>query len=230
MRSDDPEDDSQLETDIQLVENSTAYFSRRQGKSTRGTMSIQRKYIMKGNPIYLLQVKETIHSTTKNQPNRDQVAWIPRREIDSVLLPSYQSQTKREQNPKLDKQLSLSEHSASLRPAELFTDILDDPLGQLAVVRCYQGKLKVLTLENEVHIKDVDISIPEKSILSNALLSLPNEGFALAIFHIDNHNRLQLLARDLIVGTSASGLRLQMYIANTAPAGRTPNTKDVAGF
>ncbi len=47
---DDSEDDSQLENKIQqLVENLTAYFSRRRRKSTRGMMGIQRReYIVKG--------------------------------------------------------------------------------------------------------------------------------------------------------------------------------------
>ncbi|PBK75055.1 hypothetical protein ARMSODRAFT_929129 [Armillaria solidipes] len=117
----------------------------------------------------------------------------------------FLSFSEREQILKLDKQLSLSERSPSLRPAEFFTDILVDPSGQLAVVSCYQGKLKVLTLENGVYVKDVDVSIPENNILSIALLSLPDEGFALAILHMDNHNRLQLLARDL-TGTDWDGI------------------------
>ncbi|KAG7445774.1 uncharacterized protein BT62DRAFT_969553 [Guyanagaster necrorhizus] len=109
----------------------------------------------------------------------------------------FLSFSEREQNLKLDKQLSLSERSPSVRPAEFFSDILVDPSGQLAVVSCYQGKLKVLTLENGSYVKDVDVSIPENNVLSFTLLPLPDEEFALAILHLDNHRRLQLLARDL---------------------------------
>ena len=76
----------------------------------------------------------------------------------------FLSFSEREQNLKLDKQLSLSERSPSLRPAEFFTDILVDPSGQLAVVSCYQGKLKVLTLENGVYVKDVDVSCVSKYV------------------------------------------------------------------
>ncbi len=71
---DDSEDHSQLENKIQeLVDNLTAYFSRRRRKSTRGMMGIQRReYIVKGVKIHRrdlpyisLRVKEMIHSTTK---------------------------------------------------------------------------------------------------------------------------------------------------------------------
>ncbi|KAK0496567.1 hypothetical protein EDD18DRAFT_1462993 [Armillaria luteobubalina] len=52
---DDSEDDKQLE---QLVENLTAYFSRRRRKSTRGMMGIQRRvHIVKGNDPFNYEEK-----------------------------------------------------------------------------------------------------------------------------------------------------------------------------
>jgi len=52
--------------------------------------------------------------------------------------------------------LALTERSA--RPTEFLHDIIVDPLGQLAVVCCYTGKVKVLVLESGTITDDFDVS------------------------------------------------------------------------
>ncbi|KAK0496594.1 hypothetical protein EDD18DRAFT_1389041 [Armillaria luteobubalina] len=177
----DSEGDSHLETNIQLVENLMPISP---GDDENQFVELATYLIIsEDDPFNNEESSKKIW--TKSHGYKGEI----------LMVSCCRSQTEREQNLKLDEQLSLSEQSPSLRPAGFFTDILVDPSGQSAVVSCYQGRLKVLMLEDGVYIKDVD-----------------------------------LLDRDLTVGTFTSGAVFAMNIRSRKPASRAPNTKDVAGF
>jgi len=63
----------------------------------------------------------------------------------------------------IEKQLSL--HERSPRIAEFFTDILIHPSGKLAIVSCYAGKLKIVTLKAGQYAQDFDVSYVTCSLL-----------------------------------------------------------------
>ena len=110
--------------------------------------------------------------------------------------------------------LALTERNA--RPTEFLHDIIVDPSGQLAVVCCYTGKVKVLMLESGSIANDFDVSyvflrlrlcpfnvqhgrLPELNVLSLALIISDSGVHALAILHIDHNQKIQLIARDISV-------------------------------
>ncbi|KIL67911.1 hypothetical protein M378DRAFT_185481 [Amanita muscaria Koide BX008] len=95
------------------------------------------------------------------------------------------------------KQLPLFERSQ--RPAEFFNDILVHPSGQLAIVSCYTGKLKLIKLKAGNYQEDFDVSLPELNVFSVIFLSIPPPEYAIAILYLDSRLRLQLHARDIIL-------------------------------
>lgn len=54
------------------------------------------------------------------------------------------------------KQLQLYERTP--RPAEFFNDVLVHPSGHIAVISCYTGKLKIVTLKGGDYGGDFDVS------------------------------------------------------------------------
>ncbi|KAF8630852.1 hypothetical protein AX17_005211 [Amanita inopinata Kibby_2008] len=95
------------------------------------------------------------------------------------------------------KQLALYERTP--RPAEFFNDILVHPSGQLAVVSCYTGKLKIIKLKAGSHREEFDVLLPELNVFSLAFLPTPEFEYSIAILYLDNRGRLQLHARDIFV-------------------------------
>jgi hypothetical protein len=55
----------------------------------------------------------------------------------------------------VDHQLNL--YSKGSRPAEYFTDVVIHPSGDLAVVSCYTGTLKVINIQDGQYTSDVDV-------------------------------------------------------------------------
>ncbi|KAF8208666.1 mono-functional DNA-alkylating methyl methanesulfonate N-term-domain-containing protein [Mycena galopus ATCC 62051] len=101
------------------------------------------------------------------------------------------------------KRLELVERNHNQRPAEFFNDVLVHPDGELAIVSCYTGKLKVVALENGNYKSDCDASIAELVIISLAFLPSPDE-CAIAILYYDHTRRVQLHARTLINDNDSS--------------------------
>ncbi|KAJ6466487.1 CPSF A subunit region-domain-containing protein [Mycena sanguinolenta] len=95
------------------------------------------------------------------------------------------------------KRLELVERNHNQRPAEFFNDILVHPDGELALVSCYTGKLKVVELQNGNYKSDCDSSVTELVILSLAFLPSPDE-CAVAILYYDHKGCVRLHARTLI--------------------------------
>ncbi|TFK70374.1 hypothetical protein BDN72DRAFT_542903 [Pluteus cervinus] len=95
------------------------------------------------------------------------------------------------------KQLPLFERIP--RAAEFYNNVLMHPSGRLAVVSCYTGKLKIVHLKGGNHVKDFDVSQPELNVLSLTFLPAPEDQYVLGILHLDHQERLQLLARDILV-------------------------------
>jgi DNA damage-binding protein 1 len=62
------------------------------------------------------------------------------------------------------KQLSLYERTP--RQAEFYNDVLIHPSGKLAVVSCYTGKLKIITLKGGNYSEDFDASCVQGIIFS----------------------------------------------------------------
>ncbi|KAJ7242817.1 mono-functional DNA-alkylating methyl methanesulfonate N-term-domain-containing protein [Mycena haematopus] len=101
------------------------------------------------------------------------------------------------------KRLELVERNHNQRPAEFFNDVLVHPDGELALVSCYTGKLKVVALQNGNYKSDCDASITDLVIISIAFLPSPSE-CAIAILHYDHTRRVQLHARTLINDNDSS--------------------------
>ncbi|KAJ7645598.1 mono-functional DNA-alkylating methyl methanesulfonate N-term-domain-containing protein [Mycena polygramma] len=94
----------------------------------------------------------------------------------------------------ITKRLALAEINLTQRPAEFFNDIIVHPDGNLAIVCCYTGKLKVVALKNGNYKSDFDASVMDLSIISIAFLPSPDE-CSIAILHYDHNRRIQLHAR-----------------------------------
>jgi DNA damage-binding protein 1 len=113
------------------------------------------------------------------------------------------------------KQLSLYERTP--RPAEFFNDVLIHSSGKLAVVSCYTGKLKIIKIKAGNYYEDFDVScvyyewsqvaelkvhsfrLPELNVFSLSFLPVPDDEFAIAILHMDYQERIQLIARDILL-------------------------------
>ncbi|EPQ54734.1 hypothetical protein GLOTRDRAFT_116530 [Gloeophyllum trabeum ATCC 11539] len=91
--------------------------------------------------------------------------------------------------------LTLTERLA--RPQEFYCDVLVDPEGQVAVVSCYAGKLKVVEFDNGEYKSDFDAQFPEYNLLSMCFLPTSSDTYCLGLLHVDYEGKLQLLSRDL---------------------------------
>lgn len=73
---------------------------------------------------------------------------------------------------KTDHYLSLFERSG--RAAEFFTNVILDPSGNIVVISCYVGKLKVIVLDNGAYKCDFDVSyVPFSVFLTLSAHSAP---------------------------------------------------------
>ncbi|KAE9400776.1 hypothetical protein BT96DRAFT_992689 [Gymnopus androsaceus JB14] len=99
----------------------------------------------------------------------------------------------------LKHQIPLDERGS--RPSELCTDAIVHPSGMFAVVSCYAGRLKVITIEDgEVY----NLQLSEINLLSFAFLPLIHEdNYSLAILYIDHKEHVQLVARNLRISTDS---------------------------
>ncbi|KAH0586144.1 hypothetical protein H2248_007410 [Termitomyces sp. 'cryptogamus'] len=95
------------------------------------------------------------------------------------------------------KQLSLYERTP--RSAEYFTDIVVHPSGKVAVVSCYVGKLRVIKFKAGNHEEDFDVVLRELNLLGLEFLPLQEDEYVLAILYVDYQERVQLLARDILL-------------------------------
>jgi len=109
----------------------------------------------------------------------------------------------------LIEQIQLDERSS--RPAEFFNDILVHPSGELVVVSCYAGRLKVFNLSSGSYSENYDVQcvylsprsavtqyknrLPEINVLGLAFL--PVDDYVLSILHIDHEEKTQLICRDI---------------------------------
>ncbi|KAL6302826.1 mono-functional DNA-alkylating methyl methanesulfonate N-term-domain-containing protein [Sparassis latifolia] len=91
----------------------------------------------------------------------------------------------------------LSVHDRYGRQSEFVTDVLVDPTGQVAVISCYVGKLKVIQFDDGGISNQFDVSVPEFYILALTFLHTSPGTYAIGILHYDHEQRLQLLSRDL---------------------------------
>ncbi|EMD31691.1 hypothetical protein CERSUDRAFT_109269 [Gelatoporia subvermispora B] len=85
------------------------------------------------------------------------------------------------------------------RVAEFVTDVFVHPGGEVAVVSCYAGMLKVVqfkegNIDTHAHF---DVSIPEMNILALNFLHSDDNQYILAIVNYDHQRRVQLLSRKL---------------------------------
>ena len=114
----------------------------------------------------------------------------------------------------------LTLHERTPRPAEFFNDVLIHPSGKIGVVSCYTGKLKIVKFKAGNYHEDFDVSyvvkwlyllciselrvclprLPELNLFGLAFLPVPDDEFAIAILHMDYHERVQLIARDILIG------------------------------
>ncbi|KAJ3503729.1 hypothetical protein NLJ89_g8306 [Agrocybe chaxingu] len=122
------------------------------------------------------------------------VVMITHPEPELIIL-SYVDSESSAPKLKVKKQIPLFERFPRL--AEFFTDFLIHPSGNLAVVSCYAGKLKIITLKGGAYQKDFDVSLPELNVFSLAFLPNTDEDYALGILYLDIQGRLQLCARDI---------------------------------
>ncbi|KAJ7043868.1 mono-functional DNA-alkylating methyl methanesulfonate N-term-domain-containing protein [Mycena alexandri] len=105
-----------------------------------------------------------------------------------------------EQLPGADGKLSIThrlelvERNSNQRPAEFFNDLLVHPDGNLALVSCYCGKLKLVALSEGNFVSASDASLMELVVLSIAFLPSRDE-CSIAILHQDHAHRVQLHAR-----------------------------------
>lgn len=95
------------------------------------------------------------------------------------------------------KQLQLYERTP--RPAEFLNDVLIHPSGKIAVVSCYTGKLKIVKFKAGNYQEDFDVTLPELNVFSLAFLPVPEDEFAIAILYMDYQERVQLIARDVLI-------------------------------
>ncbi|CCM01903.1 uncharacterized protein FIBRA_03974 [Fibroporia radiculosa] len=117
-------------------------------------------------------------------------------------------------------------HDRYARPAEFVTDVYVDPTGEVAVVSCYTGRLKVIEFKNRERTGiPLDISIPELYILAMTLLYTTKDLYTLSILHYDHQGRLQLLSRDLDLrelSASPSTLLFSTILSSNVPSDSTP--------
>ncbi|KAH8104484.1 mono-functional DNA-alkylating methyl methanesulfonate N-term-domain-containing protein [Cristinia sonorae] len=113
-----------------------------------------------------------------------------------VVVLAYQQTT---EIPQLVDVGSVALHDRIARHAEFCNDILVDPTGAVAIVSCYAGKLRVLTLKKGLIEQEFDVSLPELNLLSISFLHAPQDQYSLAIIHLDFQQRMQLICRDLNV-------------------------------
>ncbi|KAF5391270.1 hypothetical protein D9757_001966 [Collybiopsis confluens] len=92
-------------------------------------------------------------------------------------------------------QISLEERGS--RPSEFCTDVLIHSSGDFAVVSCYTGKLKVISLDDgQVY----NLQIFEHNLLSFTFLPLVHEdNHALALLYLDHNEKIHIIARNLRV-------------------------------
>ncbi|KAI0061660.1 hypothetical protein BV25DRAFT_1857049 [Artomyces pyxidatus] len=104
--------------------------------------------------------------------------------------------TPREPSLKNVKTIDLYERTA--RPSEFLHTVLVHPSGDLAIVSCYTGKLRVVQLTNGKPGHDFDVILPELNLLSIAFLPTPvDDVYLLGILHLNYNQEILLLARDL---------------------------------
>ncbi|TCD64528.1 hypothetical protein EIP91_003995 [Steccherinum ochraceum] len=106
-------------------------------------------------------------------------------------------------------------HDRVARHAEFCNDVVVDPTGNVAVVSCYVGKLRVLVLNEGVIEQDFDVILPELNLLSLSFLHTSNEQYSLAIVHLDFQQRIQLLCRDLNVEAQDLAAETSQVLPNT---------------
>ncbi|GLB38302.1 putative CPSF A subunit region [Lyophyllum shimeji] len=98
---------------------------------------------------------------------------------------------------KATKQLSLYDRISEI--AEFCTDVVVHPSGKLAVVSCYKKRLRVVTFKSGVYDKNFDVQSPEINLFGIAFLPVHEDEYTLAILHLDYQQRVQLLARDVLL-------------------------------
>lgn len=95
--------------------------------------------------------------------------------------------------------------------------MLIHPSGKIAVVSCYTGKLKIVKFKAGNYQEDFDVTyvycvclyisglsvclsrLPELNVFSLAFLPVPEDEFAIAILYMDYQERVQLIARDVLI-------------------------------
>ncbi|PFH53878.1 hypothetical protein AMATHDRAFT_72908 [Amanita thiersii Skay4041] len=102
------------------------------------------------------------------------------------------------------------------RPAEFFNNILVHPSGQLAIVSCYTGKLKVIKLKAGNYHEDFDVSLPELNVFGITFLDTPEQEYTIAILFIDNKHHIQLHARDILVHDLELSAQPSLYLHPTS--------------
>ncbi|KAK7056644.1 hypothetical protein VNI00_002361 [Paramarasmius palmivorus] len=87
-------------------------------------------------------------------------------------------------------------------------DVMVHPKGEVAVVSCYAGRLKVLKLKAG-HIEfQTDVQIAEINLLSLAFLPLPVHQskskltYTIALLHVNHMQQLHLVSHDLVISDS----------------------------
>ncbi|KAG6907853.1 hypothetical protein DXG01_007117 [Tephrocybe rancida] len=93
----------------------------------------------------------------------------------------------------------LSLHEVTQRAAEFCNDVVVHPSGKVAVVSCYVGRLRVIKLKAGNYEDDFEVGLRELNLFAFSFLPLPDDEYAVAILHLDYQERVQLLARDLLL-------------------------------
>ncbi|KIK59844.1 hypothetical protein GYMLUDRAFT_74297 [Collybiopsis luxurians FD-317 M1] len=128
-----------------------------------------------------------------------------------VLILSYtESEEPGSGKLNLKHQISLEERGS--RPAEFCTDALVHPSGEFAVVSCYAGKLKAISIDDgQVY----NLQIFEYNLLSFAFLPLLHEdNYAVALLYLNHDEHIHIVARNLLI-SSEGGAELDNEISGS---------------
>ncbi|KAK7682424.1 hypothetical protein QCA50_014629 [Cerrena zonata] len=101
--------------------------------------------------------------------------------------------------PSLRTLSSVSLHDRNAQHAEFCTDAIVSPDGEVAIISCYKGKLRVLSLDEGKILDSVDVAIPELNLISIAFIEYDTQ-YHLAMAHVDHRGRIQLLSKELDIG------------------------------
>ncbi|KAI0308473.1 hypothetical protein OF83DRAFT_1180779 [Amylostereum chailletii] len=96
----------------------------------------------------------------------------------------------------LDRDLHLNLTERNARVSEFFHDVAVSPLGDIAVVSCYSGKLRAVRLVGKSNANELDQTIPEFNLISLAFVSTDEDEdtYALAFLYLDHQNKRQLIS------------------------------------